>query len=138
MADILGILGFALHAAHKIYDVVQTIKDAPDTVRALGQEALRVKTLLAVMLPGPDGELYGSLLLRNVDNPLVRTLADDARELEAAVDALLAKAIRHNEDGTHEVRKARWLFYVGEAEKLSRQFQTFYGSLTAVYVVIIS
>ena len=136
MADVIGILSFALHAAHKVYDIVQTIKDAPDAVRALGKEASRVKGLLTVMLPQPNGE--PSPLLRNDGNPLVKSLVEDAQELETAVEALLAKAVRRKEDGTHAVRKSRWVFYAGEAEKLSAQFQKFHGSLTAVYVVMTS
>ena len=46
MADVIGILGFALHAAHKVYDIVQTIKDAPEAVRTLGKEASRVEARL--------------------------------------------------------------------------------------------
>ena len=136
MADVIGILSFALHAAHKVYDVVQTLRDAPDAVRALGKEASRVKGLLTVMLPQPNGE--PSPLLRNDDNPLVKGLAEDAKELETAVTVLLAKVTRQKEDGTHEIRKTRWIFYAGEVEKLSAQFQTFYGSLTAVYAVTTS
>ena len=130
MADVIGILSFALHAAHKVYDVVQTIKDAPDAVRALGKEASRVKGLLTVMLPQPNGE--PSPLLRNDGNPLVKSLVEDAQELEAAVEVLLAKVTRQKEDGTHEIRKARWILHAGEVEKLSTQFHVFYGSLTAV------
>ena len=89
MADVIGILSFALHAAHKVYDVVQTIKDAPDAVRALGKEASRVKGLLTVMLPQPNGE--PSPLLRNDGNPLVKSLVEDAQELEAAVEASLPR-----------------------------------------------
>ena len=136
MADVIGILGFALHAAHKVHDVIQTIKDAPDAVRALGKEASRVKGLLTVMLPNPNSE--PSPLLRNDDDPLVKALVEDAQELETAVDALLAKAVRRKGDGTYAVRKTRWIFYAGEAEKLSSQFQAFYGSLTAVYAVATS
>ena len=108
MADVIGILSFALHAAHKVYDIVQTLKDAPDAARALGKEASRVKGLLTVMLPQPNGE--PSPLLRNDGNPLVKALVDDATELETAVEALFAKAVKRKEDGTHAVRKSRWNF----------------------------
>ena len=140
MADVIGILSFALHAAHKVYDVVQTLKDAPDAARTLGKEASRVKGLLAVMLPEPEPESNGepSPTLRRVDNPLVKSLAEDAKKLETAVKVLLAKVTRQKEDGTYEIRKSRWIFYAGEVEKLSAQFQAFYGSLTAVYAVATS
>ena len=136
MADVIGILSFALHAAHKVYDVVQTIKDAPEAVRTLGKEASRVKGLLTVMLPEPSGE--PSPLLRSVDNPLVKTLVEDAKELGSAADTLMAKVTRQREDGTHQVRRYLWPFHAGEAEKLSGQFQAFYVSLTAVYAVATS
>ena len=138
MADIIGILSFALHAAHKVYDVVQTLKDAPDAARALGKEASRVESLLAAMLPESESNSQLSPILRSVDNPLVKSLVEDAQELEAAVKVLLAKVTRQKEDGTYEIRKSRWIFYAGEVEKLSAQFQAFYGSLTAVYAVATS
>ena len=136
MADVIGILSFALHAAHKVYDVVQTIKDAPEAVRTLGKEASRVKGLLTVMLPEPSGE--PSPLLRSVDNPLVKTLVEDAKELGSTAETLLAKVTRQREDGTHKVKRYRWPFHAGEGEKLSGQFQAFYLSLTAVYAVATS
>ena len=136
MADVIGILSFALRAARKVYDVVQTIKDAPDAVRTLGKEASRVKGLLTVMLPQPNSE--PSSLLRNVDHPLVKTLVEDAKELGSTADTLLAKVTRQREDGTHIVKRYRWPFHAGEAEKLAGQFQAFYVSLTAVYAVATS
>ena len=138
MADIIGILNFALHAAHKVYDVVQKIKDAPTIVQALGKEASRVMALLTVMLPGAGPTSEQSLFLRNVNNNLVGTLVEDAKELEAAVKSLLAKVTTQRDDGTIKVKKSRWLFSAGEAEKLSARFQAFYGSLTAVYAVVTS
>ena len=138
MADVIGILSFALHAAHKVYDVVQTLKDAPDAARALGKEASRVESLLMAMLPEPESISGRFPMLRSVDTPLVNSLVTDAKELETAVKALLAKVTRQKEDGTHEIRKACWIFYAGEVEKLSGQFQAFYVSLTAVYAVATS
>ena len=138
MADVIGILNFALHAAHKVYDVVQTLKHAPDAARALGKEASRVKGLLTTIIPEPESNSQPSPVLRSVDNPLVKSLVEDAQELETAVNVLLAKVTRQKEDGTHEIRKARWIFHAGEVEKLSAQFQVFYGSLTAVYAVATS
>ena len=136
MVDVIGILTFALHAAHKIYDVVQIIKDAPDAVRTLGKDVSRVEGLLTLMLAGPNGQ--SSSLLHNIGNPLIETLVKDAKELGSATETLLAKVTRQREDGTHKVKKCRWAFHAGEAEKLSGQFQTFYVSLTAVYSVITS
>ena len=136
MADVIGILSFALHAAHKVYDVIQTIKDAPDAVRTLGKEASRVNGLLTAMLA--ESNAQSSSLLRHVDHPLVTTLVEDAKELGSTAETLLAKVTRQREDGTHEVKRYRWPFHAGEVEKLSGQFQACYVSLTAVYAVATS
>ena len=136
MVDAIGILSIALHAAHKVYDVIQTIKDAPDAVRALGKEASRVKGLLTTMLAEPNAQ--SSSLLRNIDHPLVKTLVEDAKELGSTADTLLAKVTRQREDGTHTVKRYLWPFHAGEAEKLAGQYQAFYVSLTAVYAVVTS
>ena len=136
MADVIGILSFALHAAHKVYDAIQMIKDAPDTVRTLGRESSRVRGLLTLMLPRANGK--SSQLLHGIDNPLVKVLVEDARKLVTMVDALFGKAMKQKGDGTHQVRKYRWLLHAGEAARLCSHFQTFHGSLTAVYALIIS
>ena len=136
MADLIGILGLTLHAAHKVYSVVQKIKDAPDAVRTLGKNASRVKGLLALMLAEPSNA--SSPLLYSIENSQVTSLVEDATELTTSVVTVLTKVTRQKSDGTHEIRKSRWIFYSGEAEKLSAQFQTFYVSLTAVYVMATS
>ena len=50
MADVIGILGFALHAAHKVYNVIQSIQDAPSDVRALRDNAFQVHGFLEDLL----------------------------------------------------------------------------------------
>ena len=114
MIDVIGILSFALHATHKVYDVIQTLKDAPNVVRALRREVSRVESLLTAMLPEPESNSGRFPMLRSVDTPLVNSLVTDAKELETAVEALLAKVTRQKEDGTHEIRKARWIFSARE------------------------
>ena len=132
MLDVLSILGFTLHAAHKVCDAVQSIKDAPDAIKALEKEATRVRTLLAKMLP-PSYHFSVSLLQRiGTDDPQLAVLADDAKILTNAVDALLSRATTRREDGTHQVKKRYWLFYAGEANSLAEQFEAFYASLVAI------
>lgn len=50
MADaasaIIGIVAFGLHAAHKVYEVIDSIKDAPTDVLALKHDAKEIGSLL--------------------------------------------------------------------------------------------
>ena len=133
MADIIGILGSALHAVHKVYDVVKMIKEAPAAVRALRKEASRVKSLLAAILPTPDCE--PSLILQSNENPLVKALVEDARELDIALELFIAKVTKLNTDGTREVNRIRWPLYAGKAREISEQLRAFHMTLSAVYAV---
>ena len=115
MADVLGILGFALHAAHKVYDLVQTVRDGPDAVQTLGKEASRVKGLLTLMLSAPTGDISS---IQSNENSLVETLVENAKQLDASVQVFLAKATTQQQDGRPKVKKLRWILHAGEAEKL--------------------
>lgn len=132
MADPIGILTSALDVARKVYDIVQTIKDAPDTIKALEKETGRVRGLLAKMLsPSSDRPPIVSQNT-DVEDPQVKALLDDATELTATVEAFLAKATKRNEDGTHKVKKVRWPFHAAEAGQLAERFRVFYMLLVAV------
>ena len=135
MSDIVGVLSFALHASHKIYDVAQTIKHAPAAVQALSMEASRVSDLLTKMLSAPGNPPAATLQSTNMDEPLVKGLLKDAEQLTAAVTTLLAKATTQNADGTYKVKKWLWPLHAGEASKLAGKFHAFYMSLTAVYAL---
>ena len=132
MADVIGILGFTLHAAHKVYDVVKTCKEAPDTVQALGREASRVEGLLMMLQPS-NGEIPSAF--QDSGNPLVNTLVKDAEMLIAGVESFFVKTTKLSADSTREVRRVRWQFYAGRAKELSEKFRAFYDSLSAVYTV---
>ena len=133
MADIIGILSSAFHAVHKVYDVVKTIKEAPGAVRALRKEASRVKNLLAVILPTPNCE--PPLILQSDENPLVKALAEDARELDIAVEAFIDKVTKLNTQGTREVKRIRWPLYARTAKEISEQLRAFHVTLSAVCAV---
>ena len=129
MADIIGVLSCALHAAHKIYDLSQTIKDAPDVVRTLEKEAGRVEHLLNLVLgtPGSTPQPWGS-----VDHYLLQGLVEDAEALVTAVDFLFGKTTKVNADGRHEAKKLTWPLYATLAKKLAEKFKAFHLSLTVV------
>ena len=132
MTDVIGILGFALHAAHKIYDVTKACKEAPDTVQALAKEASKVEGLLMMLQPS-NGDI--PLALQDNGSPLANTLVKDAKALIVGVESFFGKATRLTSNSTREVKKVRWPFYAGQAKELSEKFREFYDSLSAVYTV---
>lgn len=136
MADVVGILGFALHAAHKIYNVIESIKDAPSDIRTLRDEALQVHGFLDKLLDSKkEGELSSALCPGDLRDGQINTLVKNAETITKTVDNFIKKTTTEKDGGTYEVKKLKWPFYAGEAKKLSEQFKAFYSSLTAVYTV---
>ena len=132
MADIQGVLGCVLHTARKVSDVVQTIKDAPNAIHSLGQEALRSRIVLAKVVPPQEGLSANALRSISAQDPQIMVLLGQARDLTAAAESLLAKTTTRAEDGSYRV-KTRYRFSLADdAEKLSAKFATFYVSLTAM------
>ena len=132
MADIQGVLACVLHTAREVSDIAQTIKGAPNAMHLLGQEALRTRILLAKVTLPLDGLSATTLRSLSVQDPQIMTLLDQARDLTAAAESLLAKTTTRAEDGSYRV-KTRYRFSLADdAEKLSAKFATFYVSLTAM------
>ena len=62
MTDVVGILGFTLHAAHKVYTIIESIKDSPNEIQALRDDAFQVHGFLKKVLD-PSGEAEGNTKL---------------------------------------------------------------------------
>ena len=136
MADIIGILAFALHATHKIYNIVESIKDAPNEIQALRDDALRVRGFLQELLNSPNEDRrVRQVNPGDLPDQQTEALVKHARGITAIADTFIAKATIPRNDGTYEVRKLKWPFYACQAKKLSKQFRSFYQSLTAVFTV---
>ena len=136
MADVIGILGFALHAAHKVYNIIQSIQDAPSDVRALRDNAFQVHGFLEDLLDKQTkGESGHSPLSRDDQSAAVAALVEQARDIVAAANKFIEKTTEPNEDGTYSVKKLQWLLKPGKAKALAEQFRSFYIQLTAVYTV---
>lgn len=131
MADAIGILGFALHAAHKIYDVVQTIKDGPDEIEALQTEAERVRGFLSDLIDGMRMDDTEQALQERASAQF-RALVKEARKLTESANSLLDKSTARKEDGSYRVTKMMWPLYAGSAKKLAEEFKHFNLSLCAV------
>ena len=131
MADVIGILSFALHAAHKIYDIIESIKDAPEVIQALRDDALQVHGFLKRFLDDRGSRSR----VEDAREPQVAALARKAERLVTSVDAFLSKATSQKRDGAHKVKRIKWPLYEGEARMLSEEFRAFYVSMTALYTL---
>ena len=110
MADVIGILGFALHAAHKVYTIIESIKDAPGEIQALRDDALQVHGFLEKLLGSQDqgsGGEGGPLRMGNVQDPQIDALVRMARALTDTVDTFFNKTTTKKDDGTYIVKKLR-------------------------------
>ena len=129
-----GSVGSVLQTACQIYDAVQKIKSAPETIHALQIEAARVRGLLTCMVEtiGRDeGVYYASQDAAQLQPHLI----EQARSLTEAVNRFLEKATKTKQDGTREVMSIMWLRNVSEAKDLTSRFQAFHAALSAVYAV---
>ena len=136
MADVIGILGFALHAAHKVYNIIQSIHDAPSDVRALRDNAFQVHGFLEDLLDKQaKGESGHSPLSRDDQSARVAALVEQALDIAATVDRFIEKTTEQKDNGTCRVKKLQWLLKPGKAKELAEHFKSFYVRLTAVYTV---
>ena len=138
MTDVIGVVGFALHAIHKVYSIVESIKDAPNEFKALHDDAQHLHSILQVLsrLLAEDKDI-----LRQADvthYPQLDALVRRAAEIKTTVDKFIDKTTTRKDDGTCEVKKLRWPLYANEAKRLSKRFRDFDASLTAAYIVAIS
>ena len=139
MADVVGILGFALHAAHKIYDALETIKDAPDEIKTLQSQAALVRAFLPNIQCAFEVDQHDRALFNDLQ---LQVLLEHARKLRDGVDVFLAKVTRLKADGSYEIRKTTYLFRVSDGRQLQKQFKRFLILLTAIntvrFVVVLS
>ncbi|PSR72036.1 hypothetical protein PHLCEN_2v12102, partial [Hermanssonia centrifuga] len=97
----------ALHAVHRLYEVVRTIRDAPEEIQALQGQA----QLLENILPRPS-----DVLQREDDSISIALLVSKARNLTLSVDKFLDKATTTLQ-GKRKVKKLKWLFNADEAKE---------------------
>lgn len=129
MADVLGILGFALHAAHKIYDIVETIKDAPEEIRGLQTQASLVRAFLPDLISALEHDRHHSSYSHGIQ---LEILVKQATDLKASVDRFVGKVTKERTDGSHEIRKLAYLFRASGGQELREQFKEFLTLLNAV------
>ncbi|PSR72025.1 hypothetical protein PHLCEN_2v12091 [Hermanssonia centrifuga] len=119
--DAFGTVMSALHAAHKLYQVVKMIKDGPEEIQALQDQV----QLMDIILPR-----IRDILQREGDSTSIALLVTKAEELTSSVNKFLDKATAMLED-KRKVKRLKWLFKADEAKGLAEKLKAFYGSLSA-------
>ena len=132
-ADVIGILAFSLHAAHKVYDLYQTFKDAPEGLRALHHEA-RLLHEVEPFLRQLDAEYKthndnhagrsGDLTLHGH----WKRLYEDAEALDTDTEALVKKVTKDGNIKTWQ--KMKWVWYAKDGEELTMKFKGFRESVS--------
>ncbi|PSR72476.1 hypothetical protein PHLCEN_2v11655 [Hermanssonia centrifuga] len=97
MANPVGIIAFGVHAIHKVYDVYQKIKSAPEEIYALQEDA----AILEGILPK-----IKEALLKETDSGPVTVLVSKAQELIASVKKSI-KAVTKAVEGRQKVKKVK-------------------------------
>ena len=133
-ADIIGILGFALHAAHKLYEYGQRWLAAPEELQALLVEVNRVQGLLQQMIHGSQCEGMDA-------NPVLDVLRfhpdliEQIRRLAEASNTFVDKMTKTFKDGSRHVQRTRWTLKASDAKDLTTKFQALYSAVSAIYAV---
>ncbi|PSS37303.1 hypothetical protein PHLCEN_2v853 [Hermanssonia centrifuga] len=120
--DAFGTVMTALHAAHKVYEVVKKLRDAPEEIQAL-QDQIK---LLDNILPR-----IKDVLQRGGDSVSIDLLVTKAEELTSSVSKFHDKATAMFQD-KRKMKRLKWLFKADEAKALAEKLKAFYGSLSAV------
>ena len=131
----LGTLQNVYTVAKQIYDVVQSIRNAPEAIRELERQAVLVQGVLGTLQSDLEGRGDAELVDWSTEPCL--SMIERAQELVKEAEKFLKKATKEKDDGRKTVRKLEWIFFAqSDAQVLATKFQTFYGSLCVVYSAI--
>ncbi|PSR75441.1 hypothetical protein PHLCEN_2v9116 [Hermanssonia centrifuga] len=120
--DAFGTVMTAFHAAHKVYELVKTIRDAPEEIQALQDQV----QLMDIVLPK-----IKDVLQREGDSTSIALLVTKAEELTSTANPFLNKVKAIFQD-KRKLKRLKWLFKAGEAKGLSEKLRAFHASLSVV------
>ncbi|THG96283.1 hypothetical protein EW026_g5519 [Hermanssonia centrifuga] len=130
MADaasaIIGIVAFGLHVAHKVYEVIDSIKDAPTDVLALKHDAEQIASLLLQLQQSRI--LDSAVLPPSADVAVLKKPFEDA---VGEVELFINKVAEERRDGEIRVKKLQWFLKGSRCKKLR-------GSLASLKISIIA
>ncbi len=131
MADaasaLIGIIAFGLHAIHKIVEIAEDIKDAPENVVALRDDAIELGCLFE--------QLSRSNVLDFVAIPRGRTTQVLVERLKDALDKIqtfVEEVSEARQDGTLRVRKLKWFLSAGRCQNLRENLTSLKSSTIAI------
>ncbi|PSR81631.1 hypothetical protein PHLCEN_2v6313 [Hermanssonia centrifuga] len=131
MADgasaIIGIVAFGLHAVHKVYEVVDSIKDAPADILALKHDAKQVGSLLLQLQQ--SGVLDSGVAPPSVDLAMLMKIFEDAL---SQVELFIDKVAEDRRDGEIRVWKLQWFLKNGRCNKLRESLASLKISIIAI------
>lgn len=131
----LGTLQSIYTVAKKIYDIIQSIKNAPEAIRDLEREVVLVQGVYEALKDDLEGREDAELVDWST-GPRVK-MHERAHELLEAADQFLKKVTKENEDGSKKVNKFKWVLSAqADAKVLAGKFHEFYGPLCAVQSLI--
>lgn len=115
----------------KIYDIVQSIKKAPEAIRELETQVLLVQNVLEALKRELEGREDKELIDWSTE-PCLKML-ERARELAKEANEFLEKATTETGHAQRKVRKARWILCdESDAKELAEKFHKFHSSLSTV------
>ncbi|KAF7796334.1 hypothetical protein EIP86_007511 [Pleurotus ostreatoroseus] len=118
----------------KIYDIIQSIKNAPELIREL-EAQVSLTTDIFEALKGELEERGDEGVSDWSTTPYSKVL-EQAGELMDETETFLEKATTEREDTTKRVRKMKWVLYAeADAKALTEKFHKFNASLSAVQSV---
>lgn len=116
----------------KIYDIIQSIKEAPDAIRQLERQIVVVRGAFEALKRELEDRADADTDLIWSTEPCQQMLGR-ANELTEEAEVFLKKATKKKEDGPMQVRKVGWvLFSESDARKLATKFLEFNVSLGAI------
>lgn len=119
----------------KIYDVVQSIKKAPEAIRELETQILLVQSTLEELKHELEGREDAELIDGSTE-PLIKML-ERARQLSEKANEFLEKATTKTGNARRKVRKLKWVLCdESDAKELAEKFHMFHGSLNTVLTVV--
>ncbi len=131
MADgasaIIGVVAFGLHAVHRVYEVIYSIKDASADILALQHDAKEVGSLLLQL---QQSQVLGSAVLpQNAD---VFVLTNRFKDALSEITSFADKVAEERRDGKVRLRKLQWLLRDGRCAKLRAGMSSLKTSIIAV------
>lgn len=131
MADAIGILGFAIDTAERLYKLFKRIKNAPEEIRGLQAEVVQARGLLR--------HLHGDLEQDRsaFDKDLLQPIVNKAKKLMDTTSTFLTKVSKEGSStsGRVDIKTLQWILHAGDGKKLTEDFKELYISLAAVYPV---